>query len=72
MRIELSQVQVNALLNFMASTKNVLLEVETVDRIQYEHIKSLVDDCEQWRGVLLRALDTPAQRTDEPNRETPQ
>jgi hypothetical protein len=60
--IELDHVQAQALLRFIQSTKSFVSTVETADRPTAAIRDSLIDDCEQWRGVILRAIDkTPMQ-----------
>jgi hypothetical protein len=62
--IELSHEQVQALLRFIQSTKSFVSTVETGDRPTAAIRDSLIDDCDQWRGVVLRAIDRPASRTE--------
>lgn len=61
--IELSYEQVQALLGFMQSTKSFLSTVDGVDHVVARR-DSLIDDAEQWSGMLLRKqLDSPVRRT---------
>lgn len=54
--IDLSNVQVRALLDFMRSAKSFLGTVETAERSDAARRDSVADDCEEWTQVLLRKL----------------
>lgn len=60
--IELSYEQVQALMRFMGSAKWFLSTVETASAPTAAVRDSIIGDAEQWRGILLQKLDSPASR----------
>ena len=60
MMIELTHEQVRALLGFVSSAKSLLSQMETANRPLAAVRDETIDDCDQWRDLLLRKLDTPS------------
>ena len=66
--IELSHEQVTALLGFIGNTRALLSRMETAHGPTAGIRDVTLDDCSQWRDLLLRKLDArrPSPQPGEP------
>lgn len=55
--ITLNPEQTQALLALLGSTKSFLSSVETTAGHVRAVRDSLIDDCDQWKGVIMRKID---------------